>query len=70
MPGRLATSFSLPIRARLESMDLSLEVAAADLYATPFKAFLLITLPLLWPGIIAGLMYGIYEYAGQPGAVQ
>lgn len=46
----------LPIRARLESMDLTLETAAADLYATPWKAFTRITLPLLWPGIIAGLM--------------
>lgn len=46
----------LPIRARLENMDLSLERAAADLYATPFKAFRYITLPLLWPGILAGLM--------------
>lgn len=46
----------LPIRARLEGMDLSLEVAAADLYATPLKTFRLITLPLLWPGIIAGMM--------------
>ena len=47
---------SLPIRARLESMDLSLERAAADLYATPLKAFRHVTLPLLWPGILAGLM--------------
>ena len=46
----------LPIRARLETMDLSLETAAADLYATPFKAFRRVTLPLLWPGILAGLM--------------
>ena len=46
----------LPIRARLESMDLTLERAAADLYATPFQAFRRITLPLLWPGIIAGFM--------------
>ncbi|MDI7863488.1 ABC transporter permease [Rhizobiaceae bacterium n13] len=46
----------LPIRARLESMDLSLERAAADLYATPFKAFRYVTLPLLWPGILAGFM--------------
>ena len=46
----------LPIRARLESMDLSLETAAADLYATPWKAFRRITFPLLWPGILAGLM--------------
>ncbi len=46
----------LPIRARLESMDLTLERAAADLYATPWRAFRRITLPLLWPGILAGLM--------------
>ncbi|MCM2475124.1 ABC transporter permease [Agrobacterium sp. a22-2] len=46
----------LPIRARLENMDLSLERAAADLYATPFKVFRFVTLPLLWPGILAGLM--------------
>lgn len=46
----------LPIRARLENMDLSLEVAAADLYATPWMAFRRVTLPLLWPGVIAGMM--------------
>jgi spermidine/putrescine transport system permease protein len=46
----------LPIRARLESMDLSLERAAADLYATPWKAFRNVTLPILWPGILAGAM--------------
>ena len=46
----------LPIRARLESMDLTLERAAADLYATPWQTFRRITLPLLWPGILAGLM--------------
>jgi spermidine/putrescine transport system permease protein len=46
----------LPIRARLENMDLTLERAAADLYATPWQAFRHVTLPLLWPGILAGLM--------------
>jgi len=46
----------LPIRARLENMDLSLERAAADLYAPPWKAFRRVTLPLLWPGILAGAM--------------
>jgi spermidine/putrescine transport system permease protein len=46
----------LPIRARLENMDLTLERAAADLYATPWKAFRRVTLPLLVPGIIAGFM--------------
>lgn len=46
----------LPIRARLEGMDLMLETAAADLYAAPWKTFQRVTLPLLWPGIIAGAM--------------
>ncbi len=46
----------LPIRARLEDMDLTLETAAADLYATPWRSFRQVTLPLLWPGILAGSM--------------
>lgn len=46
----------LPIRARLETMDLTLERAAADLYATPWQAFRHVTLPLLVPGVIAGFM--------------
>lgn len=46
----------LPIRARLEHMDLSLDQAAADLYAPPWQAFRRITLPLLAPGIGAGFM--------------
>ncbi len=46
----------LPIRARLESMDLTLETAAADLYATPWQAFKRVTFPLLWPGVLSGFM--------------
>ena len=46
----------LPIRARLQGMDLNLEQAAADLYATPFLVFRRVTLPQLWPGILAGAM--------------
>jgi spermidine/putrescine transport system permease protein len=46
----------LPIRARLEGMDLTLERAAADLYARPWQAFKRVTLPLLLPGIVAGFM--------------
>ena len=46
----------LPIRARLEGMDLTLETAAADLYATPWRTFQRVTLPILMPGIIAGAM--------------
>ncbi|TNF64065.1 MAG: ABC transporter permease [Rhodobacteraceae bacterium] len=48
----------LPIRARLETMDLTLERAAADLYATPWQTFRYVTLPLLVPGIAAGFMLG------------
>ncbi len=46
----------MPIRARLEGMDLALETAAADLYAPPWQTFRRVTLPLLWPGIMAGYM--------------
>lgn len=46
----------LPIRARLEGMDRTLEAAAADLYATPWATFRRVTLPLMMPGILAGAM--------------
>lgn len=46
----------LPIRARLEGMDLALETAAADLYASAWQTFRYVTLPLLLPGVIAGAM--------------
>jgi spermidine/putrescine transport system permease protein len=46
----------LPIRARLEGMDLTLETAAADLYASNWQTFRFVTLPLLLPGILAGMM--------------
>ncbi len=44
----------LPIKARLEGLDPSLPAAAADLYASPAKAFVRITLPLLVPGLLSG----------------
>lgn len=46
----------MPIRARLQDMDLALEQAARDLYADAWKAFRFVTLPLLMPGVIAGAM--------------
>lgn len=46
----------MPIRARLEGMDTSLEQAARDLYASEWETFRLVTVPLLMPGIVAGAM--------------
>ncbi len=46
----------MPIRARLQGMDLTLETAASDLYASRFYAFRKVTLPLLAPAILAGFM--------------
>lgn len=46
----------MPIRARLQGMDLTLEQAGADLYGSPVRVFRHVTLPLLWPGILAGAM--------------
>lgn len=46
----------MPIRARLQGMDLSLEQAGADLYGTPWRVFRRVTLPQLWPGVLAGSM--------------
>lgn len=44
----------LPIRARLDGMSDVYEEAAQDLYANPFRTFRRVTMPLLWPGILAG----------------
>lgn len=46
----------MPIRARLEGMDTSLEQAARDLYASEWETFRFVTAPLLMPGIVAGSM--------------
>jgi len=46
----------MPIKARLEGMNLNLEHAAADLYASPIQTFRRVTLPLLMPGIVSGAM--------------
>jgi putrescine transport system permease protein len=45
---------TLIVRARLAGLDESLEEAAADLYASPWKRFKEITLPLMMPAVLAG----------------
>lgn len=42
------------VRSRLTMMDASLEEAAMDLGARPWKVFFLITLPLIAPALLAG----------------
>ncbi len=46
----------LPIRARLQGMDDTLEQAAGDLYANSWQTFRYVTLPLLMPGVVAGAL--------------
>jgi ABC-type spermidine/putrescine transport system permease subunit II len=47
---------TLIVRARLAGMEETLEEAAADLYATPWKRFSQITLPLMLPAVLAGAL--------------
>jgi spermidine/putrescine transport system permease protein len=44
------------VRSRLIGFDRSLEEAARDLGANPFTTFRKVTLPLIWPGILAGAL--------------
>jgi spermidine/putrescine transport system permease protein len=44
------------VRSRLIGFDRSLEEAAQDLGADPLTTFRKITLPLIWPGILAGAL--------------
>jgi putrescine transport system permease protein len=45
---------AVTVQARLKSFDRSLEEAARDLGCRPFPAFMLVTLPIIAPAIVAG----------------
>ena len=47
---------TLIVRARVSGLDARLEEAAADLFATPARAFWQITLPLVMPAVLSGGM--------------
>ena len=44
------------VKARLAGMDARLEEAAMDLYASPWQTFRRVTLPLVFPGIVAAAL--------------
>ncbi|MGB4191052.1 MAG: ABC transporter permease subunit [Rickettsiales bacterium] len=48
------TYVALMVQAKLAELDPSFEEAALDLGATPFKVFILITMPLIAPALISG----------------
>lgn len=47
---------TLIVRARVAGLDAGLEEAAADLFATPRRAFFQVTLPLVMPAVLSGGM--------------
>jgi len=55
----------LPLYATLEKLDWGLLEAAADLGARPLPAFLNVTLPLSWPGIVAGCLMVFIPAVGE-----
>ena len=56
------TALALPfvivnVATSLRTMDRNLELAAANLGATPARSFLRITLPIILPGVLAGAIF-------------
>jgi len=67
------------VRARLAGTSTDLEEAAMDLYAPPWKAFVLVTLPLMAPALISGWLLSftlslddvvVASFTSGPGASQ
>jgi spermidine/putrescine transport system permease protein len=52
----LISFVAVVVRARLAQMDRTLEEAANDLYANPWRTFMKVTLPMMLPGVIGGAL--------------
>ena len=64
-------SFPLMVRAirlSIENVDSGLEAAARTLGASPFRVYYSITLPLISPGILAGIILAFARSLGEFGA--
>ena len=55
---------ALPLYVSLEQIDQTLVEAAEDLYASKWRAFLRVTLPLSLPGVVAGTLLTFIPAAG------
>ncbi|TKS53349.1 molybdate ABC transporter permease subunit [Luteimonas yindakuii] len=56
------------IRLSIEHVDRRLEQAASTLGASPWRVFRTVTLPLAWPGLVAGAVLGFAKALGEFGA--
>jgi molybdate transport system permease protein len=55
-------------RAAMQSLDLHLEDAARSLGSGEWRVFLTVTLPLCWPGLVAGAVLSFARALGEFGA--
>ncbi len=56
------------MRLAIEAVDRRLEAAASTLGASPAQVLLRVTLPLIWPGALAGFVLGFAKAMGEFGA--
>ncbi|MGO4550799.1 molybdate ABC transporter permease subunit [Lysobacter sp. 2RAF19] len=56
------------IRIAIETVDARLEQAASTLGAPPWRVFFTVTVPLAWPGIVAGAVLAFAKALGEFGA--
>ena len=56
------------VRLSIEAVDRGLEEAGGTLGASPALVFLTVTLPLAWPGVLAGAVLAFAKALGEFGA--